>query len=574
MAASTSPISLDADLRPWFRGDVLLATAAVNVLGLALPLTVLHIYDRVLSGGSRATLTFLVVMVVGALALEWCLRSLRSQVMAALASRFEHRLSLRVFAALVQNRQRDHGLDSAAVLQRCRDVTLLREFYFGLPMLTALDLPFAAVALGVVAHMTGLLTAIPVIIVLIIVVFITVLSRSLGEKAMLQQRTDTARVRFVYEILRGLHTVKALALESQLRRRHENLQAASASSAEAVTNLNGFGQSVTSSIASSATALVVVVGAGVAVAGDITIGVLAATSMLAGRMVTPIARAASSWSRYHVVHCAERDLRDLIASPPSGPAPAAAVHDVVVTGHLALLGADVAHPETPSLLLRGVTFMAPACSMTAIVGASGSGKSVLLEVLAGERPLAAGDLVIDDVAVTPDRVAGYRRQACLITGNKGLFSGTILQNVTMLRETELRAAAVRAIQDVGLDRFVAKLPDGLDTSFEGGDAGPFPPGVTQRLLIARALVNQPRVILFDGSNDGLDFESDQIVLTLLQRLKARATIILVSERPSYLRSCDAHYRIQDHALTRISVDAAIPDLSQDHGPARRLWGGQ
>lgn len=549
-------------LAPWRRGDVIAATLAINCLGLALPLAILHIYDRVLREASLATLTYLAVITAGALGLEGALRVLRAHVISHLAARFEHRTALRVFSAMMDARTAQGDSDSAATLQRLRDISFVREFYYGPPMLTALDLPFSVAAFGLIAYIAGPLTLVPIVMVGVMIVAILAVARPLTRTLLDQQSTDTSRVRFVYEMLRGVHTVKALSLESQLRRRHEELQAASARNVERVTQLTGAAQALTSSVAFSTTSIVVVAGASLAVSGSLTIGALAATSMLAGRMIQPIARVAASWSRYYAVRQSETDLAALLNRDTTIDRPARSKDTPPITGHLALVNATITPPGGRPPILERVNLMAPAGSITGIVGPPGSGKSVLMSALAGERPLDAGELSVDGAAMTPATLEAYRAQVRLVTAEMALFSGTLMQNVTMHRDGAFRQNAIEALHDVGLSRAIARLPDGVNSLIDGAENTTFPPGVAQRIMVARALVSAPKVLLLDTSNDALDYESDHHLLNFIANLRGAVTVVMVSERPSYLRICDAVYEIANKQLVRRSApDAAAPPAS-------------
>ncbi len=538
--------------------DVVVATVCVNVVGLAMPIAVLQVYDRVLRSQALSTLAFLTLFVAVALTLEFAFRVLRGAVQADAAARFEHAEGRRLFAeTLAGGEDRTAGGGSEAI-ERFTDLARVKDFYYGPTAAAAIDLPFAAAALVLIFVIAGPLAVVPVALLGGVFVMIWLISKQLSRVADDQREADRRRSDFLFEVIGGMHTAKALALESGLTRRYERLQTASAFDTERVALVTGLAHAGTAFVAQSASAVIVAAGAVFALNGQLTIGALAATSMLTGRMLQPVARAVSLWTRYQLVEQAQERLAaratpEVQAAPivrrPSAAPPQLYLDDV----HFAY-----EHGDGPAL--RGVTMLIPAGAMVGVTGPTGAGKSTLFRLLSGAATPTAGRIVVDgQEALDLSALA-----PALITGDGGLFAGSILENVALFREGEFEDRALTAIDAVGLADYISGLPRGLDTQVGGGDLPTIPPGVEQRVMIARGLVDDAGLILFDEANRSLDFESDVRVLELLKSMQRRRTIVVATARPSYLAACDAVYALEAGVARRLrGFDGGAPTSAKE-----------
>ncbi len=194
-------------------------------------------------------------------------------------------------------------------------------------------------------------------------------------------------------------------------------------------------------------------------------------------------------------------------------------------------------------VLSGVTLTIGAGECVGITGGNGSGKSTLLQMLNGMVTPDRGTVSIDgQPLVGADRrsyvsAIGYLPQHCT------LFHGTILDNLTMFRGRRYFDEALRLAAELGLDEYIARMPMGYDTVIDSSSHDQLPGGVRQRIAVIRALVDKPKIILFDEANTALDHGSDARLRELLSRLKGHVTILLVSYRPSLLELADRRFEL-------------------------------
>ncbi len=540
---------------PTCRPSVIVATFAINILGLALPLSLLQIYDRIIPHASFSSLGYLGGIIAAALICEALFRILRARLLAELAARFEHHLSGVLFRDVLRQasdktEERTVGQDITLL----KDVARVRDFRFGAIGTALLDLPFALAAAILIFFIAGPLALLPVSLAVSVLVLIMLLAERILQASERQIDGDTRRFNFLLETLLGYQTIKALSAEQAIQRRHERLQNASARAVERFSLCMGTNQAITATMSTSMTGIVVTFGAAIALVGDITIGALAATSVLAGRMMQPVARAAIALSRFGPTFAAARRLTARLDRAGNGPERDVTVSDDEVAGHVFVDRVTIHPPEMDLPLLDEVTLLAPAGAVVGIVGPPGSGKTALMKLINGEIMAQSGRVIIGGTPLTRERSHPVR--TTYIGADGVLFAGTILQNVTMFRSdygdgdypTRYTEQARAALNLVGLEDFLMSLPRGLDTPLSNTAAESLPPGLVQKLLIARGLVCNPRIILFDEGNVGLDIRSDGIVKKIVAKNSERRTIFLVSDRPSYLALCDVIYTIENRRL--------------------------
>lgn len=284
--------------------------------------------------------------------------------------------------------------------------------------------------------------------------------------------------------------------------------------------------------------------------GVLTVGGLAACTMLAGRSMQPLQKAVGIWTRFQSISLARERLRDLFRMKPetldSLPALETVRGDLTLQNVSFNFGKNRDGEELPTVF-SNVSLDIPAGSAVGIRGANASGKTSLLMLMNGILKPTTGQVFVDGADISRFDPVSVRRSVAYLPQEGVLFNGTLLENLTMFR-TELDPVAYDMARLLGLDHVVAHMPMGYDTQVGDGAGESLPRGIKQRVAIARALVDKPRILLFDEANTAMDSAGDAMLKDLLERLKGRVTLILVSQRPSLLELADEVYEIEDHTL--------------------------
>jgi len=536
--------------RNWLRLDVFLASFGVNLLAMAMPIVVLQSYDRIIPNQALDTFTILVIGIGGVILLEILLKVLRSTILAWSGARFEHSANMNVFSKVLYADSLAYNQHSQGYyLSRMQSVEDLQRFFSGQSMLLLLDLPFAFLFLGLIWFIGGELVLVPALLMVLFAVVAVVLGKKLEQALEVSHQTEQHRQNFLIESLNNIHTIKSMAMESLMMRRYERLQERSAEGVYSLAHINSVVQGVGSTFSQVAMVLVVAFGALIVLEGELSVGALAAVTMLTGRALQPGLKAMGLWTQLQSVRIARKqaqELSDLPAEQSGDYRP-----DEPPRGDVVVEDVWFRYPETEEWLLKGISFDVPAGGAVAITGRNGVGKSTLLSLVAGLVKPEKGEIRIDDKPLREYEAELLRHYVGFVPQHGTLYEGTILENMTLFRSGDVIEQALNLSRHLGLDEIVARLPDGLDTLVGGSAVDPLSEAVKQKILMVRSLVGDPRIMILDDANANFDLKNDAKLLNLLQRIRGSRTLIVVSYRPSFLRICDKAYELRDGELIQL-----------------------
>lgn len=527
--------------------DVLAASFTLNLLALALPAVTLQTYDRIIPNNSRETLVLLVVGIGVVLVLDAILRLGRGYVTGWAAARFEHRLGCTLANHILAADMVAYEKDGPGVhLDRISAVDALRDFYSGQAILILVDLPFAVLFLAIIGYLAGPLVLVPLVILVIFAALAWLTGRRLRAALIARNVVDDRRYNFIIEVLTGIHTVKGLGAESQMVRRYERLQEASAEIGVAINRSSGTAQALGALFSNVTLATVAGVGSLWVISGDLSIGGLAACTLLAGRSLQPLLRAMGVWTRFQSVRAAKIHAAAAMALPMEAPPVSRRLPSIA--GKIQLDGVSFAYAPDGPQLFSNLNLVVEAGTAVSIRGANGSGMTTLLWLIMRLLRPTAGRVMLDGHDLSSIDPASVREQVAYVPQNGILYRGTILDNLTGFRGYDAVEPALEAAARLGLDEAAAHMREGYQTLVGGGAADSVSGGIRQRIAIARALAREPRILLFDEANAHLDGASDTLVRDVLAALRGRTTLVIVSHRPSLLRVADDIYDLRDGGL--------------------------
>lgn len=531
------------------RFSLLIAALVINLLSLALPITLLQVYDRVLPHNSIPTLTLLILGVLGALLIEAVLRLGRAYISSLSAAKFEHESSQKAVGHLLSASLIDYDKTAPGLhLQRLNSLNLLRDFYSGQAIGAIVDLPFVVLFLALIAVIGGVLVAVPVGILLAFILTAMILGHQLRAALDKRSQSDERRYNFIIETLTGIHTIKSMAMENLMVRRHEQLQEQcsgddliAARSAHAAVNASATFSMLTM-------VMVAAIGSVLVINGDLTVGGLAACTMLSGRSIQPLQRAMSLWTQFQNIRVARQRVNELFEIKPEDSAVTAEMP--LLEGKIELRNLGFSHADGKKIFDRLDLVVEPGDSV-AITGDNGTGKTTLLWLLMGALRPDSGDILLDGKNPSDYTAESTRRQIAYLPQHGVMFKGTILENITGFRKEIGVDRVVEIARRLGLDDIVMRMPEGYDTEVGGQASETLPRGVKQRIAVARALIDYPRIVLFDEANSSLDMAGDNIMASLMLELKKHCTLVMVSHRPSLIALANKQYRIVDHHLVPV-----------------------
>ena len=526
--------------------ELALASVIINLLALALPLSLLQIYDRIIPHQSSSTLGLLMGGVIVAVLVEACVRVGRSYITGWIGAAFEHRLGTALFRRLLEAPISQYEREGATVhLERMRSATLVRDFYSGQAILALFDVPFIFIYLGLIALLGGWLVVAPALQLTCFVVAATVNTR--GLKAFVDKRTqfEERRFSFIAQTLSGIHSIKTMAMEAMMVRRYELLQSTNVQQTFDGSKLSISALNIGALFSQLSTVVVVAVGAVFAVDGHLTPGALAACITLTGRCLAPINGVLGTWVRFQNLMTAHDQINKVLDLEPAPSVGAPPLPGIV--GALRLENISFTFPGAKTPIFKHLNLELAAGECIAIQGDSGCGKSTLLGLMAGMIPPSEGRVLADDYDLGKFSPSSLPLQLGYLPQLGTLFEGTIMDNITM-RVPQMEEQATLVARALGLESIIATMRNGFATEVGGNAGDSVPGGVRQRIAIARALLYDPSIILFDEANNALDSLGDEQLRSFLAANKGKRTMVLVTHRPSLVKLADRILEFHDGGL--------------------------
>lgn len=523
----------------------ILISAVINILSMALPLSILIVYDRIVPNASYESLAVLAAMLISFALLEAGLRVCRSYILGWSAAKFELQTTIQSLDRILTVDYKSlNSVPAVRQAERLKAVSRYSDFMGSQSRLAVVDLPYVLLFMSVMAIIGGWLALVPVVVISVFSVTVMVLSGRFRRVLEERKQQDTKIYDFISELLGGIHTIKGAAMEPQMLRRFERLQRTGSVTDFRSIEVSAHSQTMMGLFGNITIISMVSTGGWLAVTGDLSVGTLAACTMLAGRTIQPVVRVAGIWNELQRTAISLEDIKELFFGTNDPKFENLNTIDVDDDRFKpsSLNAQDVSIVRGARTLVDGLHLDVVPGELIGIQAEDGEGKSTLLRVLAGEIPPETGTLQIDGLA--PDDKGVIAGKISFAAASQGLFNGTILENLTLFGEGASIDDACWAVELIGLQKSVNALPLGFDTLVGSGNATPLASGFIQRIILARALAQRPTILFLDEPQAFLDYEADRDVIAGLQRLKGQMTIIMATSRPSYLRVADRTFTLK------------------------------
>ena len=531
--------------------DVLIGSFFLQLMGLVSPVFFQLVIDKVLVHQSLTTLDVLAIGLATVLLFETLLSALRNWLFAHTTNRVDSELSARMFRHLLNLplsyfEARRVG-DSVA---RVRELERIREFLTSNAVTVVIDLFFTIVFFIVMYLYSPILTlivALSIPIYAAISIFITPpLRAKLDEKF----KRGAENQAFLVESVTGIGTLKAMAVEPQMRAKWEKQFAGYTNTGFVVATLANWGSHLIQVVSKLTTVAILYFGAKAVIAGDLSVGSLVAFNMLSGRVAQPILRLSQLWQDFQQVRISVDRLGDVLNTPAEPEHNPNRASLPPIKGKVEFDKVRFRYrPDAPEAL-RGVNLMVEAGEMLGIVGPSGSGKSTLTKLVQRLYVPEQGRVLVDGTDLALVDPAWLRRQIGVVLQENILFNRSVRENIALAEPTMPMERVMAAANLAGAHDFILELPHGYDTVIDerGGNLSG---GQRQRMAIARALIGNPRILILDEATSALDAESEEIIQTNLRRIAQGRTVIIIAHRLSAVRQCHRIVTVEGGAITEV-----------------------
>lgn len=551
--------------RSLFR-DVVIAALTLNVIALALPIFFQLVIDKVLTHQSYSTLYVLAFGAALCIAFEAMFGYLRQYLLLYATTKIDLRLATRVFAHLVSLPVVFFEKTLAGVLtQHMQQNRRIREFLTGRLLITLLDLSALVVFIPVLFLYSVKLTIILLLFCTAIALVIVVLIGPFRRRLLLLYQAEAQRQGLLVETIHGMATVKSMALEPLRRKEWENRVAQATGMHFRVGQISAAAQAATQLLDKLMLITIIAVGARDVFANVISVGALVAFQMLSSRVSGPLVQAVSLIHEYQETLLSVRMLGEVMNRPVEPNLGTRGLRPQI-RGEVAFENVIFSYGPGQRAI-DGVSFTIPAGSVVGIVGRSGSGKTTLARLVQGLYPIQEGMVRFDGLNVRDIDVVHLRRSIGVVLQETFLFHGTVRENIAMTKSDATFEEVLTAARMAGADEFIDQLPQGIDTMLEEGGAN-LSGGQKQRLAIARALLPQPRILIFDEATSSLDPESETIVRRNLATIARGRTLLMITHRLSALIKADTIF-VMNHG--RIVAAGPHHELIQQPGLYQNLW---
>ncbi len=513
-------------------------SAIINVIMLVPALYMLQVFDRVLSSRNETTLLMLTVMVLGAYLLMNALEFIRSFVLIRLGAQLDMKLNKRVYTAAFEQNLKQEGGNAGQALH---DLTNIRQFLTGNGLFAFFDAPWFPIYLAVIYLFSPLLGmfALGGTVILIILAYVNevITKKPLAEAS----NMAVASGNLATNNLRNAEVISAMGMLPNLMSRWFKLHSRFLRLQAEASEKAGIVSALTKFVRMSMQSLILGLGALLVLDGKITPGMMIVGSILMGRATAPVDQLIGIWKNWSSTRSAYQRLVKLLGANPAGEAGMPLPKPV---GRVSVEAVTAAPPGSQVAVIKNLSFAIAPGDVLGIIGPSGSGKSTLARLLVGVWPSAVGKVRLDGADVYHWNKEELGPNIGYLPQDIELFAGTVSENIARFGEIDAEKV-ILAAKRAGVHDMILHFPQGYDTPLGDGGGG-LSGGQKQRLGLARAMYDDPSLIVLDEPNSNLDDVGEQALVAAINDLRGRGkTIVLITHRTSALSTTNKLLLLRD-----------------------------
>ncbi len=525
-------------IRGWpIYSEVLVASLLINIFAIASPLFIMNVYDRVVPNAAIETLWVLAIGVLIVFGFDFLMRNLRSYFIDAAGKKVDIRLSRRIFEQLLGLKMDVRPRSVGTTANMVQAFESFRDFITSATISVLVDLPFVVLFLLVIWMLAGPVVLVPLVTIPLVIIVGLLLQRPLKKIVKETFRHSAEKQAILLESLSNTETIKCQRAEGLMQRRWEATVTRSATLGKKLRVYSNLIINFSIFMSFMSSVGVVIVGVYVISAGDMTVGALIASTILTGRAMAPIGQVAGLMTRYQQAVASIGTLDVIMNLPTERPANKEFLHRPELKGNLEFRGVTFSYPQQPIVAMDDVSFNIKSGQKVGIIGRTGSGKTTLEKLILKLYQPQSGSILIDGTEIQQIDPAELRHYIGYVPQDLSLFHGTIKDNIVIGAPHADDSTILHAATLAGVDGFVKQHPDGFDR-LVGEQGQELSGGQRQAIAIARALLLDPPILVFDEPCSGMD---DSTTMQFIQRLKTQLqhkTLILITHQAQMLALVD------------------------------------
>ncbi|MGF1611597.1 MAG: type I secretion system permease/ATPase [Kiloniellales bacterium] len=516
---------------------VVLASIMINCFALASPLFIMNVYDRVVPNNAIETLWVLALGVMTVFGFEFVMRNMRTYFVDTAGKNADVMIASKLLEHVMAMRLDKKPPSTGALASNLREFESLREFFTSGTLVAFVDLPFVLLFIVVVWLVAGPVAIIPLAAVPLVIGAGVLLQGPLRRVIETSHQESTQKHALLFVTIDGLETIKAVAAEGRVQRAWERFVGKTAQSAGRAQFISGLATTIAQFSIQMATVAVVVYGVHRIAAGEITMGALIAATILTGRALQPLGTVAAMLTRLQQSRVALKALDTIMKAPVEREVDKSFLHRPHLSGSIELKNVSFAYPGQQTKALDGMSFTIRPGERVGILGRVGSGKSTVARLLLGLYEPAEGAVLMDGTDIRQIDPADLRRNVGYVSQDNYLFFGSVRDNVTFGAPHVDQASIARAAGVAGVTDFLRTHPLGFDLPV--GERGmALSGGQRQAVVIARALLQDPPILMLDEPTSAMDNVSEAAFKSRLAEALPGKTLLLVTHRGSLLSLVD------------------------------------
>lgn len=517
--------------------DIILAAVVINLFAIAMPLFVMNVYDRVVPNAATATLWVLATGLLTVLVADLILKLMRGWFVDLAASRADIRLSSRIMERVLAMQLKDRPQASGAFAANISSFESVRNFIGSLTIVSIADFPFVLLFVLIIGWI-NLFLVIPIIIGSLLILLYALISQhnmhALSESAM---QAGAQRNAGLVESIGNLEAVKSFNVQSDVQSRWEEATIFLSRNAAKMRMVSSSVSNGAAFVQQVAGLSIIIIGVYLLIAGQLTQGGLIAAYLLSSRAMAPVSQAAALLAQYHQAATAMETLNEIMQRPAEYDDARQKLDRPIIRGDIEFRNVVFNYPEMQQPALNQVSFKIKAGEHVGILGKNGSGKSTLEKLIMGLYQPAQGSVLIDGVDMRQLDVTQLRRNIGYVPQDVSLFQGSLKHNIVLTSYNEDAERLLKVTSLTGLGAMISQHPEGI--GMQVGERGQhLSGGQRQSVAIARALLNDPPVLILDEPTASLDHASEDQIKRNLEELARGKTLMLITHRSSLLALVD------------------------------------
>ncbi len=528
--------SVVRDNRETYR-KVMIAALLINLFGLAGPLFIMNVYDRVIPYNAFETGWVLAIGALTIFGFDFLMRTLRGYFIDVAGRKLDVIVGGRIYDHLLNMRMAFKPKSSGAFASQLREFESVKEFFTSATLVSLVDLPFSLLFIFVIYLLAGNIALVLLAIVVAVMVIGFLIQIPLKSVVKDSMEANEAKHGLLVETINGIESIKLTRADGQMRDKYDYYLGQAAKCAQGSRFFSALAANSATLLQQSTSIIIILFGMYMVADGTLTMGALIAAVILGGKAIAPIGQIASLMARFHGVRGSLKLLDNFMKTDVDRPQNQSFLHRPDLKGAIKFDRVGFVYPNDTRKVLDGVSFEIKPGEKVGIVGRIGSGKSTITKVMAGLYQPAEGEVFFDGTDYRQIDPADLRRAIGYVAQDTILFTGTVRENIIAGYPQATEEQILAAAKQSGAHEFISKHPMGYDAPVgEKGDA--LSGGQKQCIALARALITDPKIIIGDEPTNHMDSQAELNFVDQIKKISKDKTLILITHRLHLLHLVD------------------------------------